>query len=173
MGTQLDLLAGASAGGFTRESLGATCDTDGVWWVRALSLWQPFASLVQAGLKPYETRLRETAIRGPFVVCSTKGVAPRKLYGDVMRRLEVAGIDAAPYARETAPRGVALAIVHLTSCRKMVEEDEPGAWVPRLTDDGEVRTVWELARKPVAIVPFPVWGRQGWFRVRYDLLKAA
>lgn len=42
--------------------------------MKALSLWQPWASLVALGLKRVETRIWSTPYRGPIAIHSTAGV---------------------------------------------------------------------------------------------------
>lgn len=40
--------------------------------VKALSLWEPWASLVGTGAKTFETRSWSTRYRGPLLICSAK-----------------------------------------------------------------------------------------------------
>ena len=40
--------------------------------VKAISLWQPWASLWACGVKPYETRSRKTNYRGPLLIHAAK-----------------------------------------------------------------------------------------------------
>ena len=134
--------------------------------LRALALWQPYASLVADGLKPIETRLWSTGVRGRFVVCATKQLAPRGDYARVLGLLEARGIDPAPYRAEVVSRGCALGVASLLDCRPMTPEDEPGAWVSTLAEDGRRRFAWVLAPKPYRLdAPRAVRGFQGWFRV--------
>lgn len=133
--------------------------------IPALSLWQPFASLVVDGVKPIETRLSATAFRGRFVICATKKLAPKRFYSDVLRRLAEAGEDPEAYGPKNVQRGVILGIVELVECRPMTEADEPKAWVSRLTDEGDLRWAWVLSPNVVRLKPAPVKGGQFWFRV--------
>jgi hypothetical protein len=135
----------------------------------ALSLWQPFASLVVDGAKSVETRLSATKFRGRFVVCATKALAPSKLYKATLERLVAAGEDPDAYAPKNVQRGVVLGIVELVDCRPMTEADEPKAWVSRFTDAGELRWAWLLSQRIVRLKPAPVEGRQFWFRVPASL----
>lgn len=41
--------------------------------MKAISLWQPHASLMQTGAKQIETRSWKTNYRGPLLICSAKG----------------------------------------------------------------------------------------------------
>ena len=40
--------------------------------IKALSLWEPWASLVSVGSKRYETRPWSTTYRGPLLICAAK-----------------------------------------------------------------------------------------------------
>jgi hypothetical protein len=40
--------------------------------MKALSLWQPWASLIAVEAKKYETRSWETSYRGPLLICAAK-----------------------------------------------------------------------------------------------------
>lgn len=139
---------------------------EGIVYVRALALWQPFASLVADGLKPIETRLHSTRVRGRFVVTATKQLAPLGDYARVLDRLTAAGIDVAPYLPQNVPRGCALGVAELVGCRPMTPIDEPQAWVSARTDAGGDRYAWQLAPDPLRLrQPFPVKSKQGWFRI--------
>jgi hypothetical protein len=71
---------------------------------RAIACHNPHAIRIALAAKRIETRVWDTAYRGPLLVCST--VRPR-----VYRN------------------GYALCVVELVDCRPMVEADEPLAWV--------------------------------------------
>ena len=133
--------------------------------VRAICLWQPYASLVAAGLKTIETRLWSTGYRGQVVVCGTKAPAPKAMYEDALRRVRERGLGAGPFAWGVVPAGTALAVVTLTDCRPMTPDDEGQALVAHVTPEGKVRTAWVLGGERTALTPFPVKGRQGWFRL--------
>ena len=116
--------------------------------MRAISIHNPWATLISTGAKTLEIRSWKTSYRGDLLIVSTQ-----RKYADY-------------------PRGVALCIVRLSDVREFVPTDadaahiayQPGyfAWV--LTD---VRP----------ITPFPVKGRQGFYNVIYpaqtsDILPA-
>jgi len=148
---------------FTLPFLGI--DAEPAVTIPAISLWQPYASLVVDRLKSIETRRSSTTFRGRFVVCATKALAPSKLYKDALARLLAAGENPDAYTPKNVQRGVILGIVDLVNCRPMTEEDEPKAWVSRFTDEGELRWAWALSPHVVRLKPVPVQGRQFWFRV--------
>lgn len=105
--------------------------------IRALSLHQPWATLIASGKKTVETRRWHTSYRGPLLICAAKRPAVR---GHLT--------------------GVALCIARLVECRKMTPADEqsaciaiyPGAWAWILEDVRRVE-------------PFAVSGRQRLFDV--------
>jgi hypothetical protein len=133
---------------------------------RAISLWQPYASLVALGYKPIETRLWPTPYRGDFLVCATKAPAPREDYDRVLGRLRTRCVPTyGQLEPESSPKGVALCLVTLLECRPMTEADEEDAWVPYLNPKtGKPRWAWVLGnRRPVTWTP--VSGKQGWFNV--------
>lgn len=107
--------------------------------MKAISIRQPWASLIASGDKTIETRTWPTDYRGPLLICASKN--PRK--GDL-------------------PTGVAICIVELVDCRPMTKEDEPAAnceIYPRAWS-------WVLKnRRTLAGGPFKVTGRLRLFNV--------
>ncbi|HUV65716.1 MAG TPA: ASCH domain-containing protein [Sedimentisphaerales bacterium] len=107
--------------------------------MKAISVHQPFASLIASGEKTIETRKWRTSYLGELLIVSTQRKC--ELYPDL-------------------PVGTALCIVDLIGCRKMEKQDEEwaccqyykGAYAWILTD---VRRV----------APFPVRGKQGFYEV--------
>ena len=111
--------------------------------MKALSLWQPWASEIARGRKTIETRMWSTRYRGPLLVCASKHVD---------RTCCDPGL--------AYPRGMAVAICRLVDCREMRGGDEVAAmcqWEPG-------RYSWVLADVR-SIKPFPVRGRQRLFDV--------
>ena len=82
--------------------------------IKAVSLLQPWASLIAAGAKKFETRSWSTTYRGPLLICASR------------------------------PLGVAVAVAWLSDCRLMQSTDwgegaaccepYPRAWAWVLTD---------------------------------------
>jgi len=51
--------------------------------MKAISLWQPWATLIALGLKTVETRSWRMDYRGPLVICSTTGKSQNeRAFGD-------------------------------------------------------------------------------------------
>lgn len=152
----------------------------------AISMWEPWASLVRTLAKCYETRHWATQHRGPLLICAAK----RKT--DVQEYLTIPEFQAglaplvglplnlkATYTRVT-PRvwmedlsfGKAVAIVNLVDCiptdkmtRKQIGEDFP------FGDFRQGRFAWKLSMIRRDFTPFPVKGKQGFFHVDDKLIN--
>lgn len=83
---------------------------------KALSLWQPWATLVVWGFKLFETRGWPTRYRGDLVIHAgktTEGL--ESLDAAFIRRLNDVGLNLVT----DFPLGVALGVVRLVSCQRM------------------------------------------------------
>jgi activating signal cointegrator 1 len=84
---------------------------------RAITLTQPWATLMAIGAKKFETRSRSTNYRGWVAIHAAKGFPDEcraLLNGDFFAdALDEAGID-----RDRLPLGEVLAVVNLTDCRR-------------------------------------------------------
>lgn len=153
--------------------------------MKALSLWQPWATLVAIGQKRVETRSWRTSYRGPLLICSTQ-----KVPGDVFRKTTTdprfyERVRCSPIGYE---HGVALCVVDLEACvpseewidgAKEAEQWDAVQCESMLGDLSPGRFAWTLRR------PRPLWrknehgmllkmidvkGRQGLWTVPLDLL---
>lgn len=105
----------------------------------AISVKQPWASMIARGEKTIETRTWKTEYRGDLLIVSSRSPV-------------IPGL----------PAGQALCIINLTDCRPMTRADEtearcklyPGAWSWVLEDVRPVR-------------PFPVRGKLGLYHVSF------
>lgn len=141
--------------------------------MKALSLAQPYASLVAVGLKTLETRKTRVHYRGPLVICSTRNFdvdAWNAIYFDERRgRDDLAdfhGSYGIPF-REAMPLGVSLALVDVVGCRPLVPED----W-PRSFFYAPGRWAWELANVR-RLKPQPVRGMNGLWPIAAELVELA
>ena len=107
--------------------------------IKAISIHQPWASMIASGKKTIETINYATRHRGELLICSTKA-----------------------FCHEPGlPKGKALCIVDLVDCRRMQTWDQeaaqckiyPGAYS------------WVLKLIEVIEHPYPVTGRQGFYYV--------
>lgn len=132
--------------------------------MKAISLWQPWASMIKYGYKKVETRSWYTTYRGDLLICSgkKKNMELRDYFQDILLPLIPLKLS-----YENLPFGNALVICKLEDCFKMSEENiskqsdlelQMGHW--------EVgRYAWQLSDIRPLYYPFPVIGRQGLFEV--------
>ncbi|HBC62365.1 MAG TPA: RNA-binding protein [Planctomycetaceae bacterium] len=116
--------------------------------MKALSIRQPFASLIASGEKTIELRTWYTHYRGPVLICASKSATG--LTADE-RRL---------------PRGVALCIVDLVDVLDPVPISEAmsaASCFDLVPGDDFFGFVFA---RPMSIEPFPVSGRLGLFDFR-------
>ena len=118
--------------------------------MKALSIRQPWASLIAVGRKRIETRTWNTNYRGKLLIISSKKAVEKDTpYGGLLN----IGLRF----------GKALAIVELVDCRPMKKEDEKLARSPYHPD----LYAWILSSIK-AIEPFPVKGKLRLFEVDYE-----
>ena len=152
--------------------------------MKALSLWQPWASLIATGAKKYETRSWETSYRGPLLICAAKrrvwaelnhylcrldfvgGLAPLKELP-----LDLKGETWVHLAPEDLPSGKAVTLVDLVDCLK-TENLTLGEYFPEQTfgDFTPGRFAWKLENVRRFKDPFPVKGGQRLFEVPDEIL---
>lgn len=105
--------------------------------MKAISVKQPWASMIAQGKKTIETRTWTTKHRGEILIVASK--AP-----------EIDGL----------PVGLALCVAEIIDCRPMIKPDESCACCKKYDDVFS----WILKNiKPV--IPFPVQGRLGLYQV--------
>lgn len=140
--------------------------------MRAISLWQPWASLYVAPWKWHETRGWATSHRGLTAIHAAqrfeKDHSPalaailRKAFG--------------PEWYKNLPTGAIIGTVEITDCFPTEESSERGISETDIAcgDWSPGRFAW--SRKSSAVIfpkPIPYKGRQGFFNVPDDLLKEA
>ncbi|MEI9966013.1 MAG: ASCH domain-containing protein [Caulobacteraceae bacterium] len=126
--------------------------------MKALSLWQPWASLVAAGVKLHETRHWSTPYRGPIAIHAAKTLdvagAPdllcRAVFGDYWSRL--------------LPLGMVVAVAELTACRPTERiADHLSRADLAAGNFSRGRFAWRLDKVRALKRPMPAVGRQGLF----------
>ncbi len=131
--------------------------------MKTLSLQQPWAALVVAGAKRYETRSWQTAHRGPLAVHASARFPPaaRALCRAEPFRLL---LQQAGYFDWTClPVGVVLGVVDLVACVSTAEVPDLDPTERELGDFGPGRWAWQLARPRRLVEPVPCRGRLGVF----------
>lgn len=157
--------------------------------MRAISLWQPWASAIARGSKTIETRHWPTKYRGPLAIHAAKRCVLRELiHFDSCSNFRGA-LGRAPEdkpLRESLPFGALIATVELVDCRPsetfMAEELDAFrvpdfgngylyGWTERdLGDFSPGRYGWTLANVRALDEPIKFRGRQGFFHVPDELL---
>lgn len=135
--------------------------------MRAISMWQPWASLWLTEHKVHETRHWPTKHRGWLIVHAAKKfppLAPDDPLCDMLHRS--CGAD----WRKDLPRGAIIGAVDLTDCRIMSntrpehqDDMECGNW-------SDERYAWRRGDFVKAPTPIPYIGRQGFFDVPIDVI---
>ena len=120
----------------------------------ALSVKQPWASLIASGKKSIETRSWSTQYRGPLLICSGQSpdVAALRRFGVVPAEWE-----------DKYPPGVALCVVSLMNVEPMTARDEVAACCPRYPG----AYAWRFGPIVAPVTPFAVRGQLGLFKVEY------
>ena len=153
--------------------------------MKAITLWQPWASLLACGAKKYETRGWETRYRGPIAIhAAKKGFAPYAC------ELPIGFTDAAISvfwpgvfdlctvvdSWDELPRGAIVATAELVCCRAIYKNRYDG--VTHILDDTDAgiciegnellfgdwtpgRYAWEFANVKMLDEPIPAKGKQG------------
>ena len=129
--------------------------------MKAITLWQPWASLIAIGAKQYETRSWAARYRGPIAIHAAKK-DPGKL--QISGKFEAARgeLEKAGLAWCLLPTGCIVATAELVNCWRIgtntgvVSEKEKlfGDWTPG-------RYAWELANVQMLPEPIPAKGKQG------------
>lgn len=141
--------------------------------MKAISLWQPWASLWISPAKIHETRHWPTHHRGPLVVHAAK-----KLVSDCGELLDEICLERfGPYWRKELPRGALIGIVHLVSCQRVEELPPTPCPVPKADKDDWIcgdfsdhRFAWKRGHFRVFDNPIPYVGRQGFFDVPDEII---
>lgn len=127
--------------------------------MRAISLWQPWASAVALGLKRYETRHWRTGYLGPLAIHAAKK-DPRSVLSFQQMQAYLKALDIS--SDTMLPYGGLVAVVLMAGCRRtedvahQVNDDERfwGNWEPG-------RYCWALHSVRALEDPIPMRGRQG------------
>lgn len=144
--------------------------------MKALTVWQPYASLLVMGLKEYETRGWETKYRGPLIIHAAKlnDNARKDDIDRVVTVLREHGMDKEAEALfEACGRsfGCAVGVVDLTGCSAMMDggtvlENAVGYF-------GEGRFGWKCDNPRMFASPIQVPGKQGLWNPSQELIEAA
>lgn len=135
--------------------------------MKAISLTQPWATLVAIGAKKYETRSWSTNYRGPLAIHAAKGY-PRSAqylaqetqpFRDVLNR-----------PNEELPRGAIIAIVELTGCIHTEDFWNLTEQERAFGDYGPRRYAWQLTNVRELQYPVPCKGALGLWTVPDEVM---
>jgi hypothetical protein len=135
--------------------------------MRAISLWQPWGSLIFARLKKFETRHWPTFYRGPLAIHAAQRPCPP--IDDLL--VELCCDTFGQNWRAELPRGRMLGIVDLVECKSTEAYDVDaieqlcGNWAPG-------RYAWRLEEPRVFADPPLAKGRQSFFDWDHTLAVA-
>lgn len=133
--------------------------------MKAITLWQPWASLLAGGPKIYETRSWAAAYRGPVAIHAARlpvQTALQKTDAEKRRAIERALL---PQRLEQLPTGCILGTALLTGCRKIDEDflhtlPEEERFLGDFTPG---RFAWLFGDMHLFSVPIPARGWQGFW----------
>lgn len=139
--------------------------------MHALSLLQPYASLVATGVKKIETRSWGTKHRGPLLIHASLGKEamlelPPDLEELMISYLHKAGVYGA------LPRGVILAVVRLADVRPIPAEFKVPEPERSFGDFTPGRFAWFMEELHPLPAPIPCRGSLGVWSVPADISKA-
>ncbi len=129
--------------------------------MRALTIHEPWASLIMAGQKRFETRGRKTNVRGPLAIHAAR------------KPMSEEGIRLAVKYGITPQYGMVLGIVELAYCLSITSENkavynngldlEIHKWEKELGWFENGRFAWEMQVIERFEIPIPAKGQQGFW----------
>jgi hypothetical protein len=135
--------------------------------MKAITLWQPWASLIVAGAKRLETRSWQTRHRGPLAIHAARKLWPaaaelcrREPIRQVLAGAGILSVDALPLSAI-----VGSAVVHKCVRTDEIDLDLLSEVELALGDFGPGRWVWILRRPTRLAVPIPTVGQRALFHI--------
>ncbi|MCX6021989.1 MAG: ASCH domain-containing protein, partial [Chloroflexi bacterium] len=129
--------------------------------MRALTLTQPFATLIAIGAKTIETRSWRTSHRGPLAIHAAAGF-PRWAKELCAQEPFAAALRMAGYTEAKAlPRGAVVAVCLLDDCVAITEENRPAEPEASFGDYREGRWAWQLSEVRALSEPVRARGALG------------
>lgn len=133
--------------------------------MKAISLWQPYATLIAIGAKHYETRSWSTDYRGTLVIHAAKRWTREEeryaLMPNFASVLKASGLNPLHL-----PLGCAICVVDLVdiwTTERAVWKEGIDAQEMAFGNYGPGRFAWQLANVRVLNPPIPAQGKQGLF----------
>jgi len=126
--------------------------------MKAITLWQPWATLIAIGVKPFETRSWATSYRGPLAIHAGKtreGLRLCEGETEIERALAKAG-----YTLQSVPMGVVVCTARLAEVLT-TEEIYKRDLIDPFGDYSADRFGWRLVDIEPLNPPLPATGKQG------------
>jgi len=131
--------------------------------MKAITIKQPWASLIALGEKKFETRSWQTKHRGQIAIHAGKSVDKKacETFAEVFKEHGIKTVDELPV-------GAVIGTVNLIDCHKVINEFPIEAWTtgPNIRgrefyfgDYTEGRYAWELSNLQVLAEPVPAKGK--------------
>lgn len=141
--------------------------------MKALSIKQPYAGLIVAGIKNIENRSWDTKFRGPLAIVSTKEPAPARWWLET--RAKVARLGRPFPEQLCAVNGSILGIVDLTATvylndLNQIETDHPTLEDFEWWSEGMAGFILEYPR--ALDYPIPMTGRLGLYNLPAEVERA-
>jgi activating signal cointegrator 1 len=144
--------------------------------MKCLSLWQPWATLMEIGAKRNETRSWETLHRGPLAIHAAKKwtrelstiACAGPFSAALLRQDDVLYISE---ALRRIPFGCILCVVDLIDCVRITATNAPAGDEYAFGDYTPGRFMWHTANLRRLPTPIPYRGAQGLFEIPDDLLN--
>ncbi|MBE9036019.1 ASCH domain-containing protein [aff. Roholtiella sp. LEGE 12411] len=142
--------------------------------IKAISLHQPWASLIPMRLKKYETRSWATNYRGPLLICAAKKTSAQQqqIYANIFYKYQIQLAETDNWLEwDDLPKGCAVVLVDLTDCIRMTPtfiDQQPQTELD--TGDWTVgRFAWKFKKIRRIMPPIQIIGRQGLFNALVEL----
>lgn len=138
--------------------------------MKAISLWQPWASAIALGLKRIETRGWRTNHRGPVAICAAQHRAPelRDIFNDLMDEHRTARLEFADWLSlnyDLLPFGKVVAVVDLARCVPVEQLEYISEMERAFGNYADGRFGWVFDQITQIREPVPVVGRQQLFNL--------
>ena len=131
--------------------------------MKAISLWQPWASAMALGWKRNETRSWATSYRGPLLIhAAKKAIGWPSIYIQSL-------FDGIAFQPTDLPRGCLLCMVNLVDCKRILLHNRPRGVEFELGTYTPGRFMW-ITEQLEIFDPIPFRGSQRIFEVP-DLIK--
>lgn len=148
--------------------------------MKAISLWQPWASAVAVGVKRFETRHWATNYRGPIAIHAARKRSV-DLENTFNRIMTAAGCrhpfeQARLFSFSILPKGAVVAVAELGAIwttEAALEDGKINSLEMRLGNYGPQRFVWFLINVRPLRQPYFIRGRQALFNVPDSIVEEA